>query len=295
MKLVSAVLALLGVGVLLAVVLTGGGVAGADVTAQVSADTLATPVAGPEQLLDDLAALESALPEAPPPTGVEIDPTATWGRLEGDAGAARARLDTVEPDLRALFVAADDADGEVADAVALVARGWLDVWSGLAPLSTWETNDLEFPSDTDDVDGVATGGDELRGAAERGLEQVLTGQRRLRDGYGRLRTLGAAAPEHQVTFDVRAAQADAFDADVRPLVRQLLSQTTPTVLVTTERFGTTAPGAQARARSSTVVCVDRESLEALGRTPDPQELAALADAARDRVDCPDLSPAGSAP
>lgn len=295
MKLASAILALLGVTVLLGVVITGAGAADADLTAQVSADGVSTPAADPGELIADLGALEPALPEVAHPTGVEIDPTATWGRLDGDAGAARAQLDTIEPDLRALFVAADDADGEAAQAVATVARGWLDIWSGLEPLAAWETHDLEFPTDTDDVDGVATGGDELRGTAERGLEQVLTGQRRLRDGYRGLRTLGAAPPEDQVVFDVRAAQADEFDAAVRPLVRRLLSQSSPTVLVTTDRFGTTAPGAQARARSSTVVCVDREALEALGRTPDPQELAALAERARDRVDCPDLSPADTAP
>lgn len=295
MKLASAVIALLGVAVLLAVVVTGGGVAGADVTPQVSADAAPAPEAAPDDVLTALAALEAALPEAPPPTEVEIDETATWGRLQGDAGAARALLDTVEPELRTLFVTADDAEGEVAAAVALVARGWLDVWSGLGPLADWETHDLEFPSDADDVDGVATGGDELRGAAERGLEQVLVGQRRLREGYGRLRVLGAAAPDDQVVFDLRAAAADRFDAEVRPLVRHLLSQTGPTVLVTTDRFETVAPGAQARARSSTVVCVDREALEALGRTPDAHELAALADAARDRVDCPDRTPGDDAP
>jgi len=295
MKFASAILALLGVAVLLAVVVTGGAVAGAEVTAQVSSDEPVPTVTGGDQLLTDLAALEPALPAVAPPTGVQIDPIATWGTLEGDARAARTQLDVIEPDLRALFVAADDADGEVAEAIALVARGWLDVWSGLGPLAAWEMHDLEFPAGTDDVDGVATGSDELRGAAERGLEQILTGQRRLLDGYDRLRTLGAAPPGDQVAFDVRAAQADDFDALVRPLARQLLSQTGPTVMVTTERFGTSAPGAQARARSSTMVCVDRESLEALGRTPDAQELAALAEQARGRVDCPDLSPRDVAP
>ena len=302
MKIVSGVLALLGVGVLLAVVLTGGGVARADFPAEVSADAVApadaeasADAASPTdsaELLTALAALESGLPDAPAPTGVEIDPSATWGRLEGDATGSRTTLDALEPELRRLFVRADEADGPVAEAVTLVARGWLGIWSGLGPLAEFERHDLAFPSGTDDADGVATGGDELRGAAERGLEQVLDGQRRLHLGYTQLRTLGEAEPDVQVHLDVRAAAADTFDAEIRPLLHQLLSQSSPTVLVTTDRFETGDPGAQARARSSSFVCVDRQAHATVDGELTDEQLAALAEAARDRVDCPDL-PAGT--
>ncbi|MFA9428693.1 hypothetical protein [Egicoccus sp. AB-alg2] len=308
MKALSSVLALLGVGVLLAVVMTGGGVASAELDAAQAAGQEATsgsdeatdptddgadaadpgaeaPLRDPASLLAALDVLEDSLPDAPPPTGVEIDPTSTWGRLEGDVGTTRARLDTLEPELRRLFVAADEADGPAAEAVALVARGWLDVWSGLGPLADWEVHDLEFPSDTKDADGVSTGGDELRGAAERGLEQVLRGRERLLDGYTQLRALGQADPAAQARFDLRAVQAETFDAEVRPLVLKLLSQASPTVLVTTDRFVTTAPGAQARARSSTVVCVDRDVLDAVEQPLSAEAMAELSDASA-RVDCP---------
>ena len=304
MKALSSVLALLGVGVLLAVVMTGGRVASAELDADPAAasqdatnesdtdpaepdDRDGPPRDGPS-LLGALGELEDRLPDAPPPTGVEIDPTASWGRLDGDIGTTRARLDTLEPELRRLFVAADEADGPDADAVALVARGWLDVWSGLEPLADWEVHDLEFPSNTSDSDGVSTGGDELRGAAERGLEQVLRGRQRLFEGYTALRALGRADPAAQTRFDVRAVEAETFDAEVRPLVLKLLSQASPTVLVTTERFVTTAPGAQARARSNTVMCVDRDVLDAMEGPVTAEALAEIADASA-RVDCPRAS------
>ncbi|MFA9445232.1 hypothetical protein [Egicoccus sp. AB-alg6-2] len=296
MKVLSGVLALLGVGVLLAVVLVGGGAVPAQFAAEVSADAPGTTGDGDDaaedgalgvtDLLAELGELEAALPQDPAPSGVEFDDSATWGRLEGDAGATRAVLDPLEPRLRRLFVAADDTDTELGAAVALVARGWLDVWSGLGPLAAWEAHDLEFPNDTDDPDGVATGADELRGAAERGLEQVLVGRGRLHTGYTQLRALGPAEPDLQVALDLRAAAADDFDAEVRPLVLKLLSQATPTVLVTTERFATTSPGSQARARSSTVVCVDREALASAAGPLTPEQIDALSAATPARVDCP---------
>jgi hypothetical protein len=246
-------------------------------------------------LLERLDALEAQLPATPATTDVELDAETTWGTLEGDAGSVRAVLDTLEPELRRLFVDADDADGPVADAVGTVARGWLDLWQGTGALATWESNDLAFPLDTTDDDEVATGADELRGQAEKGLELVLQGRARHLTGYVALRELGEADPAAQARLDSRAAEAETFDAEVRPLVVRLLSQRTTEVLVPTERFTSNAPGVEARARSLQVTCIDREALAEQGIVLDEETLAELEAATPERSDCPDLPEAADAP
>jgi hypothetical protein len=244
-------------------------------------------------LLERLDALEAQLPATPAPATVELDADTTWGALEGDAGSARAVLDTLEPELRRLFVDADEADGPTAEAVAAVARGWLDLWQGTGALAAWESNDLAFPLDTADDDAVATGADELRGQAEKGLQLVLQGRARHLEGYTALRELGEADPAAQAGFDSRAAEAEVFDAEVRPQIVRMLSQQTTKVLVPTERFGSNAPGVEARARSMQVTCIDREALEEQGIVLDDETLAALATDA-ERMDCPALPDADDA-
>ena len=86
--------------------------------------------------------------------------------------------------------------------------------------------------------------------------------------------------------DVFADDARAFDAEIRPQVHAMLSRPTASVLVTTDRFETDAPGVRARANSMTVVCVDREALEELGGVATEEVLAQLEDV--DRIDCADL-------
>lgn len=238
-------------------------------------------------LLDRLDELEVGLPPAVI-EDVTIIAGATWGRPDGDATGVAAVLDTLEPELRSLFVDADDASGEVADAVALVARGWLDLRNGARALSDWETHDLAFPVGSRDDDGVATGADELVGRAATGLELVLRGQGRLLDGYTQLRTIGAAPLPAQERIDTRAREAERFDLEVRPLVLAALSGPTTGVLVPIDRFTTDAPGIEPRAASLRLVCVDRELLAALGPDPAPEELAAAAAATPPRIDCPAL-------
>jgi hypothetical protein len=248
----------------------------------------ATPSgSSPEDLLARLDALEPDLPARVPPVGVELDDDTTWGTLQGDATSVRAVLDLLEPELRQLFVDADDAEGDVADGVALVARGWLDIWTGTTAIAVAEAADLAFPLDTRDDQGVATGADELRGQVETGLDLLLLGQARHLEGYGILETLGEAPLDAQLRLDDRADDAAAFDAEVRPLVLAMLSRPTASVLVTTDRFATDAPGVRARANSMTVVCVDREALEELGGVATEEVLAQLEDV--DRIDCDDLA------
>ena len=250
--------------------------------------------AGDDALLERLDALEGQLPADPPPTDVEIDPEETWGTIDGDFGGPRATLSTLVPDLESLFHDADDAEGPVADAVASVARGWLDLHEAYIALAEWEASDLAFPLETTDDDGVATGADDLRGDAERGLRQVLVGQDRLLTGYVALREEGAAPePQMQARLDGRAADAVSFDEEIRPLIHRLLSLPTTMVIVPTQRFETSAPGVEARARSYTITCIDRQAYAELdpdagtGEVPAAEETPELVDPA-DRVDCPDL-------
>ncbi|MEX1164692.1 MAG: hypothetical protein WEB03_14060 [Nitriliruptor sp.] len=249
---------------------------------------------GDDALLERLDELEATLPTDPAPTTVTIDDEETWGSFEGDVTGAAAILGTVEPDLLSLYVDADDADGVVAEAVAEVARGWLDLKQGLDQLAVWEAADLTFPIDASDDDDVATDADELRGRAEAGLRLVLDARQRHLVGYTALRAAGVADAEPQSRFDSRAAQAEVFDQDVRPLVHRFLSLRTTQVIVPVDRFETSAPGVNARARSMTLTCVDRDTYLEAGpdgaTTTDPE----LADPdlpptiTAPRADCPDL-------
>jgi hypothetical protein len=249
----------------------------------------------PGDLLERLDDLEPTLPGMLP-TDVDLEDDETWGTLEGDFGGAAATIDTMAEELRSLFRDADDSEGTVAEAVSNVARGWLDLGEAYDALGEWEAHDLAFPLETADDEGVATGADEVRGDAERGLRHVLRGHQRLLVGYVALREEGAAEDaQAQARLDARAAEAEDFDEEVRPLVHQLLSLSTTEVLRPTERFETDAPGVDARARSMTVTCFDREAyLEMLqgaddaGDLPTPEEISELVGAGQDRIDCPDL-------
>ncbi len=239
-------------------------------------------------LIERLDALDPDLPVALPPDDVDFASTSSGGELIGEATSTRAILDLVEPDLRALFVDADDASGPVADAVALVARGWLDVWTGTAALSTAEGHDLAFPSEaTDDLD-VATGADELRGSLEVGLELVLAGSDRLLAGYRALTEADAGDTAQQAAIDARTAALEQYDDEVAPQLAAYLGAPAPSVLVPVERFETDAPGVRSRATALTLTCVDREALEEAGGVLTDEIYDELADSAVDRADCPGL-------
>ena len=221
-----------------------------------------------EALLTRLDALEADLPVDPAPTAVAVDQDGeegdlTGGTIEGDVTGAAATIDTLEADLLALYVDADSAEGAVADAVAQVARGWLDLGEGYDQLAVWEGHDLAFPIDAEDDEGTATDADDLRGRVETGLRLVLGARQRHQAGYATLRDLAVAEPTVQTRFDARADQADAFDVEIRPLVHRMLSLRTTEVIAPVERFETDAPGVDARARSMTITCVDRRGYETL--------------------------------
>lgn len=241
-----------------------------------------------DELLDRLDALDADLP-ADVRVEVEVDPAETWATFHSEVTGVRAVLDTLETDLRQLFVDADDTGGPVAEAVAQVARGWLDVREGAGVLQTWETADLAFPLDTTDDEGVATGADELGGRAEAGFTQLLTGRARHLAGYASLRELGVAPPDAHARLERRAADAETFDTEVRPLLAAVLGDEPTTVLVPVTRFDTSAPGVRPRSRSTALLCVDRAAYEALEPPVADADVVALAEATPQRADCTDLS------
>lgn len=241
---------------------------------------------GPQDLLERLDALEDDLPQEIFPTAVTLDAETSFATFAGDATSTHAVLDTMETDLRGLFIDADDADGEVAAAIALVAQGWLDVWTGSASIGAAESNDLQFPMEATDGLGAAAGADQLRGSYETGLQLVLQGRARHLEGYGALQEQHPAAPAIQARLDDRARWSRTFDEEVRPRVLVALSGATSSILVPVERFVTDAPGVRSRASSVTMMCVDRAGYEALD--PDlggDDRLAALAAAEVQRADC----------
>ncbi len=283
-------------------VLTGAilGVVGLVGTVAFAQTEDAPAAVGDDALLERLDELEVELPADPAPTAVSIDDSGeegddTWGTFEGDFTGQAAVIETLASDLTRLYVDADDADGEIAAAVAEVARGWLDLGEAYDQLAEWDGHDLQFPLDAEDDDGVATDADELYGRAEAGLRLVLGARQRHVAGYVTLRELAPAEPAAQTRLDARASDAEAFDRDLRPLVQRLLSLRTTEVLRTTDRFETDAPGTEARARAMTVTCVDREAYQEASReqvesgasdTPSAPDPATLPEG--ERADCPDL-------
>lgn len=243
----------------------------------------------PTALLAALGDLEPQLPAAVPPQGVALEDDETWGELVVDATAARNQLSDVEPELRELFVTADDADGDVAENVAHVARGWLDVWTGTTSIAAAENHDIEFPRNTSNAEGVATGADELHAQIEVGIELLLSAHERLLAGYTALRALDDAEPDVQARIVERATSAIDYDRQRLPRLLVMLSEPSATVLVPTDRFVTDAPGIVRRASSLSAVCVDREALNELGGVATPEVLAEIGTV--DRAGCPAPLPA----
>lgn len=246
-------------------------------TAQGSSDT---------DLVLRLDVLEDRLPAVIPPSEVLLDPDETFGTIAAEGTSTRALLTTVEADLRRLFADADDARGEVADAVVLVTTGWLDIWQGSELLAQAETHDLAFPIETFDDDGVATGADTLRGDITGGLTLILQGRERLLLGYSALRDLEVDDPLAARRFTDRAADEEQFDAEIRPLVHELLALPTTAVVAVVDRFDTDAPGLDARARAMTITCLDRDALEEAGGVARADLLGELETTTQ--IDCPDL-------
>lgn len=275
-------------GVLVLTACAAVAVAAVGIGAAVAQQDDGAAVGDPSALVERLGELETQLPDTLVPTVVTVGDDETWGSFEGDAAGMRAVLDTVEGDLRSLFIDADDASGDVADAVATVALGWLDLWHAAEHLAEADRHDLAFPVDTFDGDGVATGADELRGEIEAGLRLILQGRARHLEGYTVLSEEGSAEPDVQARFDARAAVAEDFDTDLRPEIHAMMSLRSTGVWVAVDRFNTDLPGVEPRANAVSLVCIDRELLREAGGIVTADNVADLAARTPERTDCLDL-------
>ena len=283
-------------GMVATVALTGLLAAGLVATAAMAQDTEEEPEApatgtSEEALVDRLVDIERGLPELPPAAAdIQVTPEETFGQLEGDYTGALTELELVSDQARQLFVDADEADGPVADAVALVARGYLRLEEAYGYLSAYEDHDLARPVGASDDDGVATGADTAMGLVTAGITLVDTARLDSLLGYAVLRDTEAADDAEKGLFDAAYRNTQQYLTTARPEAHVVISEDTTGVLVAVERFEDAAPS-EARAREVTYVCVPRsmypvdspEPLVALAALLAGEELDLLPTA-----DCPDL-------
>lgn len=259
-------------------------------TAQDAPEQPAVTATDEEALVDRLVDMERGLP-ALPPSGVAMDDETTFGVLEGDFTSALAELDLVSEQARQLFIDADEADGDVADAVASVARGYLRLEQAYGYLSRYEDHDLGRPAGAEDVEGIATGPDTAAGLVDTGLHLVDLARLDAIVGYGVLRDTEAADDAEKGLFDAAYRETQAYLTTVRPDTAKLVSADSTAVLLAFERFETEVPG-EARASDVTYICVERGfDLAALLSSQDPQAFVdALGgdSALLPTEDCPDV-------
>ncbi len=250
--------------------------------------------ASDEELIDRLVEIEAQVGDS----GLEVflDPETTWAEFAGDFVGTKVALDRVEGQARDLFITADESDGPVADAVAAAARGILLQREALGYLAEWESADLTFPAPlTFDSLDVAIGQDTRRGDAEAGFELLIEAFELQLPAYTVLRDTEAADATERSTFEGAYAQLKTFESETLPRLRLALSDDDTQVMATIDRFETAAPGVEARARSMTVQCIDRDAYETIirGATGGDQDavVAGLSELLADNVitvDCPDL-------
>lgn len=259
-------------------------VAGSGTTALV----MAAQDGGPGGAIDRLIALEQKLPPWPP-DAVLVDDATTWGEFTGDFVGAKVQFDAIEEEARDLFVSADklkDADGQ---AVAEVARAILVLQEAYTHLANAESKDLIFPLDTFDDFDTSTGADPSVGWYEAGFELYYDAIERAKPAYELLAVASAADATEQAYFNGRYETMVAAEVELIPNLRLAMSDPSTQVQFTLDRFESTAPGQNARARSMRITCLDREAYElAVAAGADPALLdALLAESDVITVDCPE--------
>lgn len=268
---------------------------GTTATAQ-DADEEEAPAQGSsdEALVDRLVDIERTLPELPP-SGADVSEDETFGELQGDFLGAQTELELISDEARQLFTAADDAEGAVAEAVAVVARSYLRLEEAYDYLARYEDHDLDRSLGTSDDDDVATGADEAAGYVEAGLGMVDLARVDALAGYGFLRDSEAADDAEKSLFDAAYVDTQDYLTTIRPETHTLVSASTTAVLVAVERFEAEADD-QARARDVSYVCVPRAQYPY--ESPDP--MVALAELLASEeidllptADCPDLPAPGN--
>lgn len=240
-------------------------------------------------LVDRLIDIERGLP-ALPPSNVTLDPDETFGQLEGDFLGAETELGLVSDQARQLFIDADEADGEVAEAVAIVARGYLRLEQAYGYLARYESHDLARPVGATDGDDIATGADTAAGLAEAGLDLVHLARMDALLGYGVLRDATAADDAEKALLDQAYGDTQRYLTTIRPQAHTLVSASSTAVLFAVERFETDVPS-EARAKDVTYVCVPRHQYPYDSPSPVVAVAALLASGELDLVptaDCPDL-------
>lgn len=281
-----------GVGAVLtaaAVLLVGGGA------------TAALQAGGDGALVDRLVDLEQQLPALPPePADVaDTDDLNTATALRGDFFGASVALDGLTEAARSLFIEADDAGGDAAQAVADAARAIVDFRAAYGHLAEWESHDIALPVGRPGGTEASTFADELFGRAVIGVDLLERAHERRLGAYTLLRDAEASSDEAKAHFEVQYRAEVDFFAEALPRIRRVVGDETTQELVTVDRFESPSPTGQARARSMTVVCIDREAYAAaraalagafgLGATTDgdlPEVLAGLPGIPAS--DCPDL-------
>lgn len=225
----------------------------------------------PRDLVARLAEIDRGLPELPP-ARVAVSDQATWAGFPGAYREAGVALESVADPLQRLFEDASSADTAAADAVADASRGLLSLRRSYGLLARWEEADLEFPLAGTDDQRTATGADARYGTAEVGFRLLLEANRRWLAATRALIDSEELTDGQREILSRRLVRLEEFDRGVRPELRRALSLEVAHELRPVERFGSSAPGMQARARSFTLSCVAEEAdADGVGEPSQPGE------------------------
>lgn len=189
---------------------------------------------------------------------VTIGEDGVWTARSGDFADALVALNTVADRLRSVFVAADEAQGPVADAVARDAAALLAVRHAVESLATYESHDLAYPVDGTDAHGATSSADSARGLAETGLRLLLDARAERLDALSTLVASDALNDAQRDALTEALGHELGFHADERFDFHTALALPAPREVVTVERFTSAAPGEESRARSLVVQCVERD-------------------------------------
>lgn len=227
--------------------------------------------AGDEALVERLLEIEPDLP-APLPSAVERSSDLVDGMLTGSFTSSRSTLDSLQDQLRGLYVDGEEAGTAIGGAVSQVAHGLLLERQAMVILedtdATTETRPLDL-SDARDDDGNAIDADGLHGWETAGLEILFDARDLQHDGY---ETLSLAEVAGREVFADRAAQLVADRDGTGIALREVAAADSGQMLLEVERYD--APVGVAHARGVTFVCVDRKQYASLQGEPPSVRVAA---------------------
>lgn len=229
--------------------------------------------AADEELVERLLVIEADLP-APLPSSAELAADGVDALLTGSFTSARSTFDSMEDQLRDLFVDADDATTEIGEAVASVAHGLLLERQGLLVLEETDQSDETRPldvSDARDDDGNAIDADGYHGRQTTALRILLESRELQRAGYAVLRELPKGVDENGV-LAARWVQLVDYRDGTEVQLRQVAATESEQLLVEVARYD--APLGVAQSLGVAYVCVDRVAYELLAEAPESERIAA---------------------